>query len=450
MAKSGLDSELSKLSIDRTQRKRSGGWLGRLITLLLLAIVFGGGYVAYSSIWTAPVVVSVIQPTEESSVSTAGQAVLTAGGYIVARDVYVISTKIDGRVEEIFIERGQVVAEGDTIITIEDEEHRAQVKLASAQVAQARARLEQMLAGSRPAEIARARADVASARAIALQKKRDEERFVGSGRDGIASSSEVDVAKADRLVAEANLNSLEEMLRLVELGPRTEEIAVARASLLQSDANLEYMETQLDFTVIRAPITGTILEKVAKKGEMVTTNNFGGQGARSAAVSMADLTDLQVELDINEDDLPRVRLGQRCELGVDSHPDAVIVGEVDEIAPRADRQKATVQVKVKILNPPPFLRPEVNARVTFLEEKTEEVVDAPSGSTLWVPREVVRLGSGGSIVYLVHAGKVLVREVETGREGALGLEIVEGLVGDEQIISSNLDLMEAEMRVAVQ
>ena len=449
MSNSGLDNELSKLSIDKSQRNQSGGGLARFATLLLLAIVFGSAYFAYSRLWIAPIAVSMVQPVLESGAPKTGKAVLAAGGYIIARDVYVISTKIDGRVKDIFIERSQIVEAGHTIITIEDEEYRSRVRLAEAQVAKAKARLAQLRAGSRPEEIARARAQASSSQATALQAKKDEERIAGLADDGIASPSERDAARANRVVAEANLAAQQELVTIAEKGPRAEEIQMAEADLQEADANLKYAETQLSFTIIKAPITGTILEKVAKKGEMVTTNNFGGQGARSAAVSMADLTDLQVELDINEDDLPRIRMGQMCRLQVDSHPDADIDGIVDEIAPRADRQKATVQVKVKILNPPKFLRPEVSARVTFLEEESNETAEVLETSVLWIPRDAITLGAEGSTVFVVFEGKALARAVKTGREGALGVEITEGLVGDEQIISSNLDVITEDSKVTI-
>jgi HlyD family secretion protein len=449
MEKSSLHDDLSKLSIDKSRRGKRGD--GSKLTLLLLAIIFGGGgYFAYTKFMPSALAVDVIRPTQETSATKElGQAVLTAGGYIVARDVYVISTKIDGRVKDIFIERGDLVKEGDTIITIEDEEHTSRVRLAQAQVAKAKANLDQLQAGSRPEEIARARAEAASAKASVLQSVREEKRIAGLSRDGIASGSELDAAKANREVSEANYAALKELVRLAELGPRKEEIQIAEAQLLEMQANLEYAETQLNFTIIRAPITGTILEKVAKKGEMVTTNNFGGQGARSAAVSMADLTDLQVELDINEDDLPRVKLKQTCSIQLDSHPDQLIAGVVDEIAPRADRQKATVQVKIRLIDPPSFVRPEVTARVTFLDDKPKPDQEIPTETelSLWLPKEVITLGGDGSVVYVVYDGKALMREVETGREGKLGVEITEGLMGDEEIIASSLGQLTDGMSV---
>jgi HlyD family secretion protein len=226
---------------------------------------------------------------------------------------------------------------------------------------------------------------------------------------------------------------------------------VSEAQLLEVKANLDYAKTQLSFTIITAPITGTILEKVAKKGEMVTTSNFGGsQGARSAAVTMADLTDLQVELDINEDDLPRITMGQNCEIRVDSYPNEAVRGVVDEIAPRADRQKATVQVKVKILEPPSFIRPEVNARVSFLRDApVEQQEETPARDSLWVPRASIVQTEDGPAVYLVFEGRALLRSVMMGREGPLGFEITDGLLGDENIIVAPLDQITDGMSVAV-
>lgn len=440
MPDTNLNNELSKLTIDKSPRQPSFGGIGRYSLLLILASVMGGGgFFAYTKIWAATPV-EVTQPKREIAAARTGTAVLTAGGYIIARDVYDISTRIVGRVKEILVERGDIVKTGDTIITIEDREYRAQVRLAAARVASAQARLDQMRAGSRPEEIARARAEAASAEATAIKAKADEVRIARLTREGVSSTQELDLAKANRGVAEANLRAMEELARLAELGPRSEEIQIAAAQLQEAEASLEFSQTQLSFTIITAPITGTILEKVAKKGEMVTSSNFGGtRGARSSVVSMADLTDLQVELDINEDDLPRVRMGQECEIRVDSYPKEIIRGVVDEIAPRADRQKATVQAKVKIFDPPSFLRPEVNARVTFLHDEPAEGNSAETTASLWIPNAAVVRGADGAEVYVAFQGRATQRRVTTGREGPLGIEITDGLVGDELVITSPLD-----------
>jgi HlyD family secretion protein len=454
MSETSLDNDLSNLSIDKSRRRQPGGRAGRYLTLLVLAALFGGGgYVAYTKLGTSPVV-QVVQPTRETTGgAVAGEnVVLTAAGYIVARDVYDISTKIVGRVKEIFIERGDIVQVGDTIITIEDEEYVAQLGLADARVANAQARLDQLRAGSRPEEIARAQAEAASADATAVQARKDEARIASLREQGIASPQELDLAKASRRVADQNLLALREVFRLAELGPRVEEIRMAEAQLQEAQANREYSKLQLGHTIITAPITGTILEKVAKKGEMVTNSNFGGtRGARSSVVSMADLTDLQVELDVNEDDLPRVKMDQNCTIRVDAYPKEIIRGIVDEIAPRADRQKATVQVKVRIVAPPRFVRPEVSVRVTFLdEEPLAEPEGAEEVARWWVPREAVILGPKGPAVYIAFDGRATLRSVTTGREGSLGIEITDGLLGDEYVVVSPSVEMTDGMTIAAE
>lgn len=437
MANEDLDRHLSKLSIDRS--KRSPGKKPYAVLVLFavaIAVLGGGGYLYFTKV-NAAVEVAVAQPVLETA-GAPRSSVLTAGGYIIARDVYEISSKIVGQVKEILVDRGDLVKAGDLIIRIEDDEYVAQVRLAEAQVASAKAQLDQLLAGSRPEEISQARANVVSAKATLAQAAADVQRFEQLAKEAIVSAQDLDVARANYEVAEANLDAVEERARLVEIGPRQEEIDIARAELQQAEANLEFAKTQLSFTVIHAPIDGTILEKVAKKGELVTNTNFGGtRGARSSVVSMADLTDLQVEVDVNEDDLAGVWMGQACRITLDSRPNDPIEGVVDEIAPRADRQKATVEVKVRILDPPDFVRPELSARAAFLsEEKPMTESDEPA---LWVPRSAIVNSPGGPAVYIVFEGKALLRPVTTGVEGPNGIEIKDGLVGSESLITNPSD-----------
>jgi len=256
----------------------------------------------------------------------------------------------------------------------------------------------------------------------------------------VISTQELDRARADYGVTLARRNEAREQAQLVKIGPRAEEIQAARAALQQAQANLAYAKTQLDFTVIRAPIDGTVMDEPARKGELVTNSNFGGdRGAKSAVASLADLTDLQVELDVNENDLPRVRLGQPCVIRLDSDPENPLEGVVDEIAPEADRQQATVEVKVGIKMTDRRVRPELNARVTFLDpapEQPEAAEEEDAGPTeiVWAPREAVVQTESGPSVFLVSEGRAVARPVTTGREGPRGVAIEQGLIGAEQLI----------------
>jgi HlyD family secretion protein len=176
-----------------------------------------------------------------------------------------------------------------------------------------------------------------------------------------------------------------------------------------------------------------VLDRLVEKGEMVTTGYVSGRGAKSAFVSLANLRELEVELDINESDIPRVRLGQECSVSPDSYPDRKYKARVREVAPEANRQKATIQVKVSIENPDQFLRPETNAKVNFLEESKPAA--GPQEDRIFVPKAAVT----GSAVFLMKDGKAVRQAVRTGKELWGQLEITSGLVGGEQLIVKGLD-----------
>src|SRR4030095_13346815 len=130
----------------------------------------------------------------------------------------------------------------------------------------------------------------------------------------------------------------------------------------------DYAETQLAATEIKAPISGTVLERIVERGEMVSPSSFGESGARTSVVALADLSDLQIELDISQADFARLKMGQRAEIIPEAFPNLKYSGYIAEIAPEANRAKATVQIKVKVENPDEQLRPEMNARVNFLTD----------------------------------------------------------------------------------
>src|SRR5579875_3607799 len=149
----------------------------------------------------------------------------------------------------------------------------------------------------------------------------------------------------------AKVASLQRTLDLSVLGPRKEEIDQIRGQIDQARGALDYAQTQLDNTVIKAPITGTILDRNVEKGEFITTGFVGDKGAKGYIVTMADLNDLQVELDINESDFPKLGPNQKGIVTTDAYPDRKYQGVIEQVSPEADRAKATVQVKVRIQNP---------------------------------------------------------------------------------------------------
>ena len=131
---------------------------------------------------------------------------------------------------------------------------------------------------------------------------------------------------------------------------------------------MDYAQTQLDNTIIRAPITGTILDRNVERGEFITTGFVGDKGAKGYIVTMADLNDLQVELDISQNDFPKLGAKQKGIITTDAYPDRKYEGVIEQVSPEADRAKATVQVKVRVLKPDDFLRPDMNATVQFYND----------------------------------------------------------------------------------
>jgi len=306
-----------------------------------------------------------------SSGASSGDTILQAAGYIVAHHTISVNSKVTGRIAWIGVEKGDKVKAGQVLVKLEDQEFRAQVEQARGAVGMAKARLDQLEHGSRPEEIEQASANLDEARANLGNAKSTLERAKPLVAQGVFSRQQLDDAQAKYDAALQHEQALEKTYRLSKIGPRHEEIDNARAALEQARGQLAYAESQLEATQIRAPVTGTILERTAEKGELVTAQFASGAdtgGPRGSVVTLADLTDLQVELDISQNDFAKLGPSQKAVLSTDAYPDREYKGVISEVAPMANRQKATVQVKVKVLGPDDYLRPEENANVRFLAD----------------------------------------------------------------------------------
>ncbi|MFB3903249.1 MAG: HlyD family secretion protein [Acidobacteriota bacterium] len=298
---------------------------------------------------------------------TAGE-VLKAAGYIVAHHKIQIGSKVMGKVAWIGVEKGDKVRQGQPLVRLDDREYRAQAEQAEAALRAAEARLKELETGNRPEEVARAEAELARYRADAANAALEWKRLQTLLDSGAVAQQQVDNARSRADMAEAAVKVAERNLELMRLGPRAEQISSARAEVDRARASLDYARTLLDATVIRAPIDGTVLQRIVEVGEMVTTSFAGEMGAKSAVVSLADLMDLQVELDISQSDFNRLSPDQDCVMSPEAYPDRKYRCRIDEIAPEANRQKATIQVKVKVLEPDSYLRPEMTANVTFTKD----------------------------------------------------------------------------------
>jgi HlyD family secretion protein len=426
-----ISSELNKLRIDRSQRgdnRRSSG--GKWVVVVLILALVGAG-AAYALLGRPKaVVVDTIRPRLESS---ADAAVLVATGYVVAHHKIQVGSKIAGRVAWIGVDKGDRVAKDQVVVRLEDREFRAQYEQAAAAVGSAQARLSELERGSRPEEVDRARAEVDRAEAQLRTDEANFKRIESLVREGVIANQNLDEARGRFETSRASLDSSRKTYELTHKGPRVEQIDNARSELQRARAAADYAKTILDATEIHVPTSGTILERNVEQGEMVTTSFVGDRGAKSFVVTLADLNDIQVELDINQNDFNRVSSRQPCIAVTDAYPDRKYDCRVDEIAPEANRQKATVQVKVKFLKPDEFVKPEMNARVTFLsneppkkEETTEKFYRVPKGA--------IRDRESGKAVFVVSEGVVQARPVTIAKEAGSDAFVSAGLTGNESII----------------
>ena len=431
--------ELQSLRIDHSMRNDDSGgtpaWsrrviLGGIAIVVLLGIVALGYRVLASD---APEV-EVVRASAESS-DAAGATVLSATGYVVAHHKISVNSKVTGRVAWIGVEKGDKVKEGQILVRLEDQEFRALYEQARGAYESAKARLDQAEHGSRPEEIQQAEHNLSEARATAANDKITLDRTRDLFSQGVVSKQALDDAIARHDSSQQRVNSLEQAFRLSKLGPRAEEIQRARGDLAQYKGQMDYAKSQLDATVIRAPVSGTILERTAEKGELVTAQFASGAegGPRGSVVALADLNDIQVELDIAQDDFAKLSPKQQATITLDAFKDRHYKGMIGEISPEANRQKATVQVKVQITNPDEFLRPEMNATVQFLADENKATAAKQVG--VYVPTQAVRDKEGKKFVYIVFNGRTLRRDVNVLGPRSGGF-LIDSLVGGENVITA--------------
>jgi HlyD family secretion protein len=435
-----LADDLKELRIDPA-KKGGGATPGRRrpwLLFLVAAVVIGGGLFAATVFRNRAIEASTIRVAPQSdSPENSAAAVLTAGGYIVAHHKIQLGSKVMGKVDWIGVEKGDLVKKDQLLVRLEDQEFRARFNEAQAALLSAQARLNELENGSRPQEISRGKADLELAEANLRNAKVTLDRTARLVREGLMPQQNLDDAQARYDVIKAQVESARKSLDLWEIGPREEQIKAQRAVVKNAEATLAFARTQLDATEIRAPIGGTILERLVERGEMVTTSFVGDRGAKSSVVSLADLNDLQVEIDVSQADFARLRMGQPAVITPEAYADRRYEGRLDEIAPEANRQKATVQVKVKVLNPDGYLRPEMNAKVTFLKEAMKFEAVAPS--KILIPRRAVIESGGKQIVYLLIDGKAAARAVKLGAGNDTTVEIADGLKAGETLIISDLE-----------
>lgn len=423
---SDLKNELASLRLDEEPpHSRRGLW----VTVAVLVLLAAGGALAWRARTAfAATEVETVQPTVEPTggSSEAGSPMLTASGYVVARRKAVVSAKIQGRLAELRVEEGSYVRDNEILARLESDDYEAQVRRARAQVQQAQAQITSAQAQSRRAE-----ADLAEAR----RQTGVNERLL---REEILPKDTLDASRSRVAVFEA------------AVGQSRADEQRAMASLQQAQADLGYVEALLQNTVIRAPFAGVVVKKMAEVGESVAPIPPGVNLSTSsgAIVALADLETLEVEVDVAEANVAKLTSGQPAEVTVEAFPDKRYRAELRQVIPTADRTKATVLVKVTILDKDPNLKPEMSAKATFIEPRRATDAAAPARPLVLVPQRAIVTRDGSSHVFEVVEGVARLHAVTTGPARQDKVIVNDGLVGSETLVLNPPEGLEDGDRVS--
>lgn len=307
-----------------------------------------------------------------------GGTVLESKGYIIAaHQIQVSPIEVSGRILELYIEEGKLFQAGQPLAILDSASYEADYLDAQAVLEQAQVRHTELKNGARPEEIDQMYAELNEAREVLKQVKLEYERNKHIA-NGALSAQEFEKAQYAFSAQSQRVNRLEKMLELVKIGPRKERIDAAAAEVKSAEAKVKRAKWRLDNCVIRAPVTGTILKKTAEIGNLVSPLSFN---VSASICDMADLSDIEVDLEIPERDISKITKGMPAKVTTDAYPDRFNNGVVDRLMPIALQSKAAIQVRVKVEMPKNevgvYLKPGMNAKVAFLQPNTMPAQNKP-------------------------------------------------------------------------
>jgi HlyD family secretion protein len=397
-----LKDDLASLRIDHSARgggSRRGGWIAAGLVLVLGA---AGAWFWSQRLQAAPVKTAAASARASNTVSPG--AVLNASGYVTARRRATVSSKVTGKVMEVFVEEGKEVRRGQVLARLDDTQIRADLDVARAQLEAARRGAAEDQARLREAEITLKRLN----------------QLV---KDGVVGRAEVDSA-------DATVESLKARIALAQ-----QQVAVA-------ESQVRARETDLTDMTVRAPFGGVAISKDAQPGEMISPVSAGGGFTRTGICTIVDMSSLEIEVDVSESYINRVRPNQPVEAVLDAYPDWRIPAHVITTVPSADRQKATVRVRIgfdddagtKDGKLDPRILPDMGVKVSFFNERAAAVATAPARQVVMVPKAAVRSDDGRSVVFIVKDERVERRAVTLGATDGDQIEVMSGLNAGERVV----------------
>jgi len=392
-----LKDELAALRIERAPDTGGSRWVAWLAVLILLG--GAGAGVWFWMVREKPLVVeaAAVQERAAGGAAGGGASVLNASGYVTARRRATVSSKVTGKVIEVNVEEGMAVREGQVLARLDDAQPRAALELAKAQSEAARRAV-------RESEVRLAEAKLTLKRRLQLVK------------DSLSTQAEVDQAQAEVDSVEARIQAAQQ------------QVAVA-------DRQIAVQQTDLDNTVIRAPFSGVALSKDAQPGEMVSPVSAGGGFTRTGISTIVDMSSLEIEVEVNEAYINRVTPKQRVVAVLDAYPDWEIPAHVITMVPTADRQKATVLVRVGFNALDPRILPDMGVKVRFLRDESPEAANAPARPLIFVPKTAIRTTGSDTVVFVVKGQVVEQRAIKAGGTDGDRVEVISGLQSGERVVA---------------
>jgi RND family efflux transporter MFP subunit len=395
--------DLNRLKIDKNLKGSSSrGWK---TFLLLISFVALSGLIWF---FIAKNNLQSVELTEVQQISNRQQsAVLNASGYVTPRQRATVAAKVTGRVSELFIDEGMKVEKGQVLARIDATDAQKQIDAAKA-------------------DVAVAEAGIADLKVNRDEAQRNLNRLTAIYKNGLLSQQDLDKSQT----------ALDGCNARIETAQKQIEAARARLKIYEQD---------LDNYIIRAPFSGMVVSKDAQIGEMVSPISAGGGFTRTGIATIVDMNSLEIEVDINEAYIAKVLVGQKVEATLDAYPDWKIPAAVRTVIPTADRQKATVKVRISFDKLDPKILPDMGIKVAFLEDKNQEF---DSGRPrLSLKSSAIFKNNDRTYVYVYKSGRIERREIKTGDTKNDVTQLLSGLNAGDQVVDNPPDKLKDGAKV---
>lgn len=399
---------LESLRIERETQPAGGARPGLSRWVIAVMLVLAASAAAYALLRDTAIEVDLATATASSGGSAGAAAVLNASGYVVARRQATVSAKVTGKVSEVLIEEGTPVKEGDLLARLDDTTMRPVYDLAQRQLEAAHRNLDEV--------------DVRVAEAQRNLRRTEQLR-----RDKLVSEAALDQAQSEVAALRARLEAL-------------------RSEVKVAEGTVRVRAQDLEDLLVRAPFTGVVVSKDAQPGEMVSPISAGGGFTRTGIATVVDMESREIEVDVNEAFINRVKAGQRTQAVLDAYPDWMIASHVINIVPTADRQKATVRVRIGFDELDPRILPDMGVKVSFLEGRPADA-GAPVRAPVRVPAAAVIREGETTYVWRVLDGEIERVAVRTGGERDGQIELVSGINSGDVVVASPVDGLGEGVRV---